>query len=448
MSRTNEGRTLMLKHFAGGRIRTLRRGADLTQVEMARRVGISTSYLNQLENDQRPLTVTVLMSLAQAFDVDLTYFSEDHDARTVAGLHETLPGVPDEQLSDLAARYPDVAAAIISKARPADRERSAYDLVRDYFNQTRHYIHDLDVLGEQLAADLGSKQLRVTRLAERLERDAGVTVSFRGDIAGQRRRYEPATRTLTLRTGLKETQLCFEMSMQYAHLVHTELLDDLVSVLPTDQARDVGLLGLAQYFAAAVTLPYTEFLNKAEETRYDVDQIAYHFSASFESTCHRLSSLQRPGARGVPFFFVRTDRAGNISKSQSATSFHLTRTSATCPLWVIHRAFETPARVTRQVAAMPDGRAYLWIARFVSAAARGFGQPRKEFAVALGCDLDEAHRLVYSDGLDLTPEAATPIGPGCSVCPRGHCPQRAFPQEGKPVAIDLTVGSEERYLTS
>lgn len=437
----------MSKLFAGGRIRTLRRGTGLTQTDMARRLDISTSYLNQLENDLRPLTVTVLMNMAKAFDVDPTYFSRDNDARAVADLHEILPEVPQDQLSDLAARYPDLARGILTRFRRPDSESNAYALVRDFFYESRNYIHSLDVAGEELAGDLGSMQLRIGRLSERLRRDAGVTVNFRGDISGPSRRYDPATRHLTLRTGLKETQLCFEMALQYALLVHRELLDDLTTELPTADAQAVALLGLAQYFASAVTLPYTQFLDKAEQTRYDIDQIAYHFSASFESTCHRLSSLQRPGARGVPFFFVRTDKAGNISKRQSATGFHFSRSTGTCPLWVIHRAFETPARVTRQVASMPDGRTYLWVARYVAAPARGFGRPRKEFAVALGCDLEQAHRLIYSDGLDLTPESAAPIGPGCTVCPRAQCPQRAFPEAGKTVAVDLDTGSEERYLT-
>lgn len=437
----------MSKLFAGGRIRTLRRGTGLTQTDMARRLDISTSYLNQLENDQRPLTVTVLMSMTKAFDVDPTYFSRDSDARAIADLHEILPGVPEDQLADITARYPELAQEILTRVRRPDNPSGAYALVRDFFYESRNYIHSLDVAGEQLAADLGSMQLRIRRLADRLERDAGVTVNFRGDVTGPSRHYDPDSRHLTLRTGLKETQLCFEMALQYALLVHRELLDELVTELPTEEARSVALLGLAQYFASAVTLPYTQFLEKAEHSRYDIDQIAYHFSASFESTCHRLSSLQRPGARGVPFFFVRTDKAGNISKRQSATGFHFSRSTGTCPLWVIHRAFETPARVTRQVASTPDGRTYLWVARYVSGAARGFGQPRKEFAVALGCDLAQAHRLVYSDGLDLTPEAATPIGPGCTVCTRKHCPQRAFPESGKTVVVDLNTGAEERYLT-
>lgn len=442
----------MKKHFAGARIRALRRARNLTQVEMARRLNLSTSYLNQLENDQRPLTVTVLMALSAAFDVDPSYFSPEHDARTVSELRDVFPDAPSEQLADLAARHPDLVPHILDLGHrahraPAVEEISPYELVRDYFYEAHNYIDELDTLGEELAGRLGEPQLRLTRLATVLDRELGVTVRFRKLTSGPRRVFHPDTRELHLRTGLSEAQLCFELALQYALLALRDTLDRLARSLPTEEARAIGRLALAQYFAGAVTMPYGIMLATAEATRYDIDRIADHFGTGFETTCHRLSTLQRPGARGVPFFFVRTDRAGNISKRQSATSFHFSRSGGSCPLWVIHRAFETQGRITRQVAGMPDGRHHLWIARTVSGQPRGFGTPNKEFAVALGCDLDQAERLVYSSGLDLSPASATPIGPGCTACPREHCPQRAFPQAGRRVAVDLDATRDESYVT-
>jgi len=176
-------------------------------------------------------------------------------------------------------------------------------------------------------------------------------------------------------------------------------------------------------------------LQAAEALRYDIGLLQQRFGVGFETVCHRLSTLQRPGAPGVPFFFVRVDRAGNISKRQSATQFHFSRTGGTCPLWNVYEAFEQPGRVLRQLASMPDGRKYLWIARTVSGGGRGYGAPRKTFAVALGCDMRHAPRLVYAQGLDLN-AAATPIGMGCKVCERAHCPQRAFPYLGAALEVD------------
>lgn len=438
----------MAKLFAGARIRTLRRGLALTQVELARQLDLSTSYLNQLENDQRPLTATVLMALTSTFDIDAAYFSPDNDARSIADLKSVFPDAPADQLGDLAARYPELVPEILELAHRDRRETlGPYEAVRDFFYDAHNYIDELDRKAEQLADQLGDPQLRLSRLAGRLDGDAGVTVRFRRHSTGPRRIYHPDIRELHLRTGLTDAQLIFEVALQYGLLMEDEALTRLATSLPDPESRAVGHLGLAQYYAAAVTLPYRRFLQIAEDYRYDIDNIAAHFGTGIETTCHRLSTLQRPGARGVPFFFVRTDRAGNISKRQSSTSFHFSRSGGSCPLWVIHRAFETPGRFVRQVASMPDGRSYLWVARTVQGPVSGFGAPRKEFTVGLGCDISQAERLVYSQGLDLSPDSATPIGPGCTACPRPNCPQRAFPQNRRPIALDLNVTADEPYRT-
>jgi predicted transcriptional regulator len=196
-------------------------------------------------------------------------------------------------------------------------------------------------------------------------------------------------------------------------------------------------VGLANYFAGALLLPYDLFQEAAEQLRYDIDLLGQRFGVGFETVCHRLSTLQRPGAPGIPFFFVRVDRAGNISKRQSATHFHFSRTGGTCPLWTVYEAFGQPDQVLCQLASMPDGRRYLWIARSVSRGQRGYGSPRKTFSIGLGCDIRHASRLVYAKGLDLgDPDAATPIGMGCKVCERHQCPQRAFPYVGKGLHVD------------
>lgn len=166
---------------------------------------------------------------------------------------------------------------------------------------------------------------------------------------------------------------------------------------------------------------------------YDIERLAHQFGVGFEAVCNRLSTMQRPGCAGLPMFFVRVDRAGNVSKRQSATAFHFSRVGGACPLWIVYEAFSNPARVLRQVVRMPDGSTYLWIARQVSAGPAGFNSPGKSFAVALGCDIAQAHRLVYAKGLDLLdPSVATPIGTGCKVCERTDCPQRAFPSVLRP----------------
>lgn len=199
----------------------------------------------------------------------------------------------------------------------------------------------------------------------------------------------------------------------------------------------------------AVLLSYADFLERAEAFAYDIVRLSRHFGVGFETVCHRLSTLQRPGAQGVPFFFVRVDRAGNISKRQSATDFHFSRVGGSCPLWNVYEAFTQPGRVLTQMAQMPDGRTYLWIARTVGASEPAYGVPGKTFAIGLGCDIRHASRLIYSQGLNLGDlPAATPIGAGCKVCERPACPQRAFPPIGRPLLIDPNRSAVAPYPTA
>lgn len=432
----------MAKLYAGGRIRTVRRDNDLTQVDMAQRLGISTSYLNQLENNQRPLTVSVLVGLTSVFGLDPAYFSGDDERRTLTELAGLLPGVAPAVVRDMAARYPAVADAIV--AIPSSLGIGAanpYAAVRTFFQDNRNHFADLDRAAEELAAAARGRQARLTSLAAAFDKNLGVTVRFNQDVGGPRSVYDVPARELRLRTGLTEAQQCFEMAYHYGLSTLAPLIDAHLdahpdTLKPDSPARRIARHGLAQYFAAAVTMPYTEILHAAESTRYDIEVISSHFGTSFESTCQRLGTLQRPGAAAVPFFFIRTDRAGNISKRQSITSFPFAVTGGTCPLWVVHRAFDTPNRVTRQVSVMPDGTRYLWVARMVQGPTAGFGAPRQENAVALGCDIAHAGKLVYADGLDLSLRSATPIGPGCETCPREACPQRAFPKLPAPRNAD------------
>jgi predicted transcriptional regulator len=241
----------------------------------------------------------------------------------------------------------------------------------------------------------------------------------------------------------------FRLAHQLANLDLAEPIAAIVKRTPFEdpQASELLSIGLANYVAAGMLLPYTIFRDTAESFRYDIERLSAHFNMGFESTCHRLSTLQRSHARGVPFAFVRVDRAGNMSQRQSATAFHFSRAGGTCPLWNVYEAFASPGRLLTQVAEMPDGRRYLWMARTVFRSPQRYGAPGKLFAVALGCEIRHAGRLVYSAGLNPRDrDAATPIGVGCKVCERTNCPQRAFPPVGRRLDIDPNRGTFVPYL--
>jgi predicted transcriptional regulator len=260
-------------------------------------------------------------------------------------------------------------------------------------------------------------------------------------MRGARRIYDPSAKVLSLWRGLSRGQQAFEMATQLAFAETGDVLDRLAQKAAgkVKETYTLARIGLAHHFAGALIMPYRLFLSAAQRLRYDTERLSEEFGVGFETICHRLATLQRPGTRGVPFFFIRVDRAGNISKRQSATDFHFSRVGGTCPLWNIYEAFSQPGRILTQIARMPDERTYLWIARTVISGRGGYHAPRKTFAVALGCDINHAEQLVYSDGLDLNdPRAATPIGAGCKICERPACPQRAFPSIGSSPSIDET----------
>jgi hypothetical protein len=455
--------------FVGARLRKLREDRGLSQAALARELELSPSYLNQIEHDARPMTVPVLLRLTTAFGVDAGYFAPVEQARLTSDLHEALGEqiaagrVSAGDLTELAGRLPEVADLLLAYHRryreateqvavlAGDRglaldAQSPHEQVREYFYRRHNYVDELDKAAEILAARIGLRRGEMRSGLERyLAERHRITVQV-GDLVDrdQQHEFEQDRHLLRLSARLRPGQQAFRMATQLAYLEHDGLLSELAEQdsEPDTPAHALIRIGLANYYAAALVLPYQVFHARAEQARYDIEQLADHFGAGYETVCHRLSTLQRPGLRGVPFSFVRVDRAGNVSKRQSATDFHFSRTGGTCPLWNVYEAFATPGRVHVQVAAMPDGRRYLWTARTVVRAPGGWGRPGKVFAIGLGCELRHAPRLVYSAGLDLADEsAATPIGLGCRTCERDACPQRAVPPIGRTLLIDQNVST-------
>ncbi|WP_127079633.1 short-chain fatty acyl-CoA regulator family protein [Rhodomicrobium lacus] len=462
----------MKKVFVGVKLKRLREERGLTQIAFAEAIGLSPSYLNQLEKNQRPLTVPVLLRINAAFGIDMQLLSDGDEARLVSDLREVFSdpasgeSVSLAEIREIAASMPAAGRAILAlhrRLRHATERAEAmahelglgaagvatvapmpFEQVRDFFYRHHNYFAELDEAAERLFADAGlAEGDTIDGIARWLETRHGVRVSFvKQDRAGTstaNRTYHLKERVLHIAARLDQGQRAFQMATQLAFLEMEEPLNRLAkeAAAASPATHALARIGLANYFAGALVMPYGAFLAAAEAARYDIDLLAQRFGVGFETISHRLSTLQRPRSAGVPFFFIRVDRAGNISKRQSATDFHFSRVGGACPLWNVYEAFAQPGRTLTQVAQMPDGRTYLWIARSTSQTVGGFGDPGKTFAIGLGCDIRHASRLVYSKGLDLDdPAAATPIGAGCKVCERPACPQRAFPMIGRPLMVD------------
>ncbi|HEX5831653.1 MAG TPA: short-chain fatty acyl-CoA regulator family protein, partial [Gemmatimonadaceae bacterium] len=455
----------------GKRLRALRQQSGLTQRALAERLGISPSYLNLLEHDRRPVTTGLLLALARVLDVDLRALAAGGDARLVADLTDAFadPVFEDHpltarELAEFAEASPDVARAVLrlhaayaetrgalqalgsrvleegevagierAADRSVGRARLASELVSDFIQRNGGHFPELEAEAERVWVDarLDGEDL-FAGLARWLERAHGVRVRVLTvrEMHGAVRRYDPARRELLLSEVLRRGSRNFQLAVQLGLLECSPLLARLAQdpELATDEARALGRVGLANYFAAAVLMPYAAFHRAAETERYDIELLGHRFRVGWEQTCHRLTTLRRPGAEGVPFYMVRVDLAGNISKKFSAAGIHFPRYSGLCALWNVHGAFLQPGRVRVQLSRLPDGRTVLAVGRTVQRHSGGYLTRDVLYAVGVGCDAADAHRVVYADGMDLSPRApAIPIGVTCRLCDRTDCQARAFP---------------------
>ena len=448
------------KLYAGAKLRELRGRLGLTQKDFAAKLGVSLPYLNQMENNNRPGSSGVMLGLVQEFGFDVTELSSGDTERLVSDMREALadpvfadasPPLPDLRLTasnapalaraflDLHAAYRQTHERLASLDEALGRDgarvaASPWEEVRDFFHYCDNYIDAVDHAAERFAAQAdGALDAHIRRALEA----RGLTIRYAsGDGI---RHYDAARKELTLSPqSAPETQR-FQLLHQYALIEQDRLLEATLDLarFQSDTARAIAKIGMANYFAGAVQMPYTRFAEAAAETRHDVEQLSNRFGASIEQVAHRLSTLQRPGAKGIPFFFVRVDQAGTITKRHSATRLQFARFGGACPLWNVHRAFETPGRFLRQLAETPDGVRYLCLARDVSKSGGSFHAPVRRYALGLGCEVRHAEALVYADGIDIgTAEAYQPIGISCRICERADCHQRSVPPLERHLRID------------
>jgi predicted transcriptional regulator len=313
---------------------------------------------------------------------------------------------------------------------------SPWDEVRDFFHYCDNYIDAVDRAAERFAnTDGGFANIRVAAVTALAHQ--GIKVRF--EEADMLRRFDSENGLLTLSVLTAPETQTFQLLLQVALMSQDSLLEATLDLarFQSEEARSIAKMGLANYFAGAALMPYEMFLEAARETRHDLEALATRFGASIEQVAHRLATLQRPGAKGLPFFFVRVDQAGTITKRHSAAPLQFARFGAACPLWNVHRAFELPGQFLRQLAETPDGVRYISIARDVTKSGGRFGAPTRRYAIALGCEVAHAGELVYADGLDLSkPEMFEPIGISCRICERPNCHQRSVPPLERPLHVN------------
>ncbi len=460
------------KLFLGPRLRRLRRELGINQSSMAAEIGISPSYLNHLERNQRPLTAAVMLRLAQAFDVDLTSFAADGGEGTgVVDLAEIFAdpifgdlAIPRYEMLEVADNAPAVADAISRLyGSLVDRRQSPAEVepdserrlvtpegwVRDYIQAQRNYFGYVEEAAETLAGALGEPVFLFAALRKRLKDAFGIDTRIVPPelIEATAHHYDYHRKRVMLSALLRPESRTFAAAYHLALFEFRALLAKMIEAAapPDPPSRHLLHMSIANYAAGAIMMPYAAFLEAAERSRYDIDRLCAEFGASVEQVAHRLTTLGRSGARGTPLFMLRVDAAGNISKRFAGESFPFSRFGGTCPRWNLHAAFRTPERVITQIVETPDGQRFFTFSRAVERAVRLDPRENSQLAIGLGCDVKYASKIVYSDGLNLAEPYVTPIGPACTICPRIRCPQRAAAPAGRTLALNETQKTISPY---
>jgi predicted transcriptional regulator len=431
---------------------------------MAADLDVSPSYIALLERNHRPLSAEVLLRLAQTYNIDMSTLA-DNGSDDAARLQSILKNpifadieVPSLEIADVVTNFPGIAEAFLrlytayqeeqlaladrgAEARPAaGRSAGAPDPVaesRRFLAARRNCFPLLDDAGERLAQAVKEQGGITGYLAAR--HDLRVRRVPPEVMVGSTRRLDPHRKEILLDDEMDTASQNFQLALQLAYLELGREVDAVLNEgsFASEGGERLTRRALASYAAAALLMPYSVFARAAETRRYDIEALGRQFGASFEQTAHRLTTLQKPGQERVPFFFIRVDEAGNVSKRLDGANFPFARHGGGCPLWNLHQAFRTPRQIVTQWLELPDGQRFFSIARTVTAGGGGFGRPRVDRAVALGCAAEHAGRLIYTQNQPgLGAEGATPIGVTCHLCHRADCTARSAPPIGRQILPD------------
>ena len=463
----------MAKILIGPKLRALRAAHKQTQADMARALNVSPAYVNLLENNQRSLSVAMLMAISEAYDVDLKELTQDDSTRILGDLRSafTDPIFADDvpELQELRAAIDHAPRFVENFLRLHQAHRSAAELlmrqdgetpesgilrsspesaIYDFFKDQSNHFPGLEEAAEIARADIDvAPESLFVDLRDGLRQRHGIEVKVLpiDEMGDALRDWDEDTQTVKLSQALNAENRAFQLAHVLGLVRHADAIEEMAMTSSvTAQATSRLQVELANYFAAAFMMPYDAVIQQAEKTRYDIDRIASAFGATFEQASQRLTTLQRPETPGVPFFFLRVDRAGNVTKRFNSTSFDLAEYGGACPVWNIHTAFSTPGVIMPQFVEMPNGERFFTFSRTVHRPVFSEETQDRRLTLTLGCEAKHAHRIRYASSFNIDdPSLYQPIGINCQLCPRTACSQRAH----QPLIIDLQISANRRGST-
>lgn len=469
----------------GSKVRKERRSKGLSQSVLSKKLGISASYLNLIESGRRTITVPLLIKIGNELSLSLKDLTVENNKRLLSDVMEVLSNelfedldITNHDTAEFISNNPNIAKALLalndtyrslrddtqnrlealdveSSVKERKSSRLPVEIVSDFLQENKNYFDVLEKKAESIRQEIYFEEGHRTighSLIQHLFKEHSTKVKVVTPEENEKsvKRYDRNKNTLFVSEMLNYSSRNFHLAYQIAFFEGEEVINKIINKnkISSQDVIDLLKISLLNYLASAILMPYDDFLNATKKFRYDVELLMHHFATSFEQVTHRLTNLQKPNNEGVPFHFLKTDNAGNVSKRFSLSGIHIPRHGGACPRWNVYSAFSSPGKINTQISRMPDGKVYFCIARAFEKGIEKYGAIKSFVSIGLGCDMRYAKELTYADGMDLqNKKLETPIGISCRICPRTDCEQRAFPPIDKDLRLDISYRGASPYIT-
>ena len=462
-------------------IRRLRRGQSLTQRDLANKLDISVAYINLIENNRRSITVPILLKVAKLFNIELSELTNDYNKQLNSDLMDIFSDnifeeheLKNNDIKDFCVNSPIVGDAVRTlydkylqnkkdlgeladqmisvKQEISDTvgsEKSSADFISDMLQSNNNYFSDIEEISEKetSAIDFDNGN-RLKSMINFLEKKFFIKIKFEEENLQNNfvKKYIAEKKILKISNALSRESKEFLIAHQLGLIIGKDSIEAKLEKegITDNNTLALGKTVLANYFASCLLMPYDNFLKYSKKQRYDIDMLSNRFETSFEQVCHRLTTLQKPGNKGIPFHFVRVDIAGNVSKRFSLSGLKIPRYSVACPRWNVYSAFLNPGKIKVQLSKMLDGKTFVCLARTVSKRIGDYRSPETFFSIGLGFDISHSKDCIYADNLD--EKYSVPTGLSCRTCERENCRQRAFPPIHKNLKFNENVRGLSGYI--
>ena len=464
----------------GHKIKTKRRKLSISQADLAKKLLISPSYLNLIESGKRKVNVDILIKLSKELNLEISDISKQTDTNLYQNLMDLLGDnlfenldITNFEIKDLVNTNPLIAKALIMlgdnykkknqdivnkveniSGKFIDGRKNSFpgEVVSDFIQENENYFPKLETFANKLFSKISkSNRTGYDSLCEYLYKNHKIEVK---DVVPEEgklftKKFDPLKKTFLLSDYLTlETKKLFAAA-QIAQLEASEIIKEYLESFsfPNEESKKLSTVALLNYTGAAIVMPYEPFFEECMKQRYDVELLQNTFSTSFEQVAHRITCLQDPKMKGIPFHMLRADVAGNISKRFSLSGIEIPRYGGACPRWNIYTAFTMPGKIHAALSKMPNGEKYICIARTVEKGIGKHGMFKTLLSIGLGCQSKYSKDFVYADSLNLNDKKSeTAIGVNCRTCDRMDCQQRAFPPLHKKFDIDLNKRGISVYV--